>query len=457
MSKINNFCKLSQEGDKKSFFGIKNLFKEKLDTELKLLIKNSSWVFLANFIVSLCMFLRSVILARILGVEIYGTFFLIIAFVFTIQEFFNLNIGTALIKFGAGYITEEKFEKFVALVKTCFLLTGLSAIISIAFVAIVCNFAYGIFIEKPGLELYVVLFAVGSSLSFFDYISASILRLFDKFRLNSLIVILMSFVDLVFVGLIAYLFPKQLSKLIFTMVCTKILRTILINGVAFWELRKELLLHMYAALSEIRSDWKNIRSFIINNSLSRTLKSLTSNGDVLILGVLSGSLQVGYYGVAKKLAFIILRVTDPMRDAIYPQIASLISRREVTKVKNLLIKITKISAIPLVLVFIFLLFFNNWVIISIYGADFQRASIPFLFLFIAASISSIFFWSLSTIFSLGKVKLRLVTNLVSLLIGICFVIILTPTYGAIGVAIAFLITELIKQFTFVWVTKKKLD
>jgi hypothetical protein len=75
--------------------------KERLDGQLKVLIKNSSWVFFANGVRTLLTFVKSIIIARGLGADLYGNYVLVVAFVGTIQEFFNLNIGAAVIKFGA--------------------------------------------------------------------------------------------------------------------------------------------------------------------------------------------------------------------------------------------------------------------------------------------------------------------------------------------------------------------
>src|SRR3989344_7733229 len=157
---------------------------KRLDGESKTLIKNSSWVFIASLNSAVCDFIRSIILGRGLGVENFGVYILIITLVHTIQEFFNLNLGTALIKFGAEYKSSNNIEKLVALLKASFALAGATAIISVLFIAAVNQFAYEVFISQPGLHLYIQVYAIAASLSFFDYISISFLKLYFKFRLN---------------------------------------------------------------------------------------------------------------------------------------------------------------------------------------------------------------------------------------------------------------------------------
>ena len=65
----------------------------RLDAQISLLVRNSSWVFSANAVSTLLAFVKSIIIARALGIELFGNYVLIVAFVGTIQEFFNLNIG----------------------------------------------------------------------------------------------------------------------------------------------------------------------------------------------------------------------------------------------------------------------------------------------------------------------------------------------------------------------------
>ena len=66
-------------------------FAKKFDAESKTLIKNSSWVFIANGYGATLAFLRSVVIARGLGAEILGTFTIAIAFILTTQELLKLK------------------------------------------------------------------------------------------------------------------------------------------------------------------------------------------------------------------------------------------------------------------------------------------------------------------------------------------------------------------------------
>jgi O-antigen/teichoic acid export membrane protein len=436
---------------------ISNALGERLDHETTILIRNSSWVFIANLVTTGVTFFRSVILGRTLGVELYGIFLIVIAFVVTVQEFFNLNIGTALIKFGADYKANNQEAKFVALLKASYWLAGTAAILSLIFIIIVSHFGYRIFIKKPGLVPYLIAYAFGGCFGFFQDISTSLLRLYYRFKLNSLITIGSSILEILLLILVVYHFPHQLPYVMVVVVFSMVFQGVLINGVALWEIRRDLRPYLQTRLSMIRTDARRVASFIVNNSASRTLKTLTSNGDVLILGAISGGIQVGLYGVAKRLAFSLLRITDPITNAIYPQVATLISNRRYYEIKRMLKRVTLFLSIPLGIFFMILLFFNEKIIVLIYGGSYRNAGKPFLFLFATSTLGAVFFWTLSVIFGLGKVNLRLLVYAIALIIGAVIALLLAPSLGATGIAIALLTTEIIIQITFILVIKSGLS
>ncbi|MBK8414958.1 MAG: oligosaccharide flippase family protein [Bacteroidetes bacterium] len=51
-------------------------------------------------------FIRSIVIARGLGAELYGIFAVMTAFIVTIQAILNLNLGAVVIRFGSKYKTD---------------------------------------------------------------------------------------------------------------------------------------------------------------------------------------------------------------------------------------------------------------------------------------------------------------------------------------------------------------
>jgi O-antigen/teichoic acid export membrane protein len=428
----------------------------RFDAESKALFKNSSWFFVANANSAVCDFLRSVILGRGLGVESFGNYILIITLVHTIQEFFNLNLGTALIKFGAEYKSSNNITRLGALLKGCFILAGMTALASIAFIILVSFFAYDIFVSEPGLRAYIQIYAIAASISFFDYLSVSLLKLYFKFRLNSVIKICLDLTELAVIATVIYLFPGNLTVLFTAVAGTLILKGIVYNGAALWEMRDVILPHLRVKLSIINEDRRRITGFVVNNSASRTLHTLIFTGDILLLGALAGPIEAGYYAIAKKLAFAVLRLTDPMTHSIYPQLATLVAERSYASIKTMLKKISSMLALVTAVIFFLVLVMNEWIMTFIYGEEFLPASTALVILVAASGVSAALFWSTSLIFSLGRVDVRLKAYLLALVVGGSVAWLLIPLYGATGLAIAMLLAVIIMQGIFVFVCRSAL-
>ena len=428
---------------------IKLKFAQIFDAQSKKLFKNSSWLYFSQIIRTLLMFLRSIVIARGLGPELYGNYNIIIAFVTTVQEFFNQNVGTPFIKYGAEFKINSENERFKALLKSMLLVSGITAVLSLIGVFILMVFFYHYFVKQPGFQVYIIIFAFGSLLIFFDSITISLLRLFDRFKLNSIIVIGVAFFEVLLITVILHFFPHDFHKFFLTMVLIKLIGGIITNGVAFSELKGEIKDYIKVSIYSIRDKFNEIWKFTIQNSISRTLKTLMDNGDILLLAAFSSPTQVAYYAIAKKLAFSLLLLSDPVNLAVYPQISSLVSEQRYSAILEMLKNLTRLFAIPFFIVIIVIFSFRYEILQFLYGTEYRDAANPFVFLLIGASISLIFFWNLSLLFSLGRVDIRLKTSILTILIGFFIAYLLVPQYGAAGVAFSLMISKLILTSTFV--------
>lgn len=430
--------------------------RRKLDAESRFLFRNSSWFFLTNANAAVCDFLRSLILARGLGAESFGIFVLVTTLVRAILEFFNLNVGTALVKFGAEYTAAGQPGRLAALLKACYTLAAITAAASVLFVVVTSFLVYDTFIPQPGFRGYMQLYAIAASLSFFDYVSISLLNLHFRFRLNALIKICLDVAELSILAVTLWLLPGDLGALLIAAGGALALKAVAYNAGALWEMRATVRPQWQAPLSALSSDRGRIGSFVINNSLSRTVHTMIFSGDVLLLGALSGAREVGYYTIAKKLAFAVLRLTDPMASSIFPQLAKLTAQKDFAGVRLMLGKVTTVLGALVILLFALAVPFGEQLMVLVYGQDFQPAAKALLLLVAAAGIGASFFWSPSLIISLGRVDARLRAYLAALGVSGAVAWWLVPGYGATGLGAAMLCAVLVMQGVFVAVCYREL-
>ncbi|MFM7726638.1 MAG: hypothetical protein ACKO7B_08045, partial [Flavobacteriales bacterium] len=175
-------------------------------------------------------------------------------------------------------------------------------LVCLVVVAALLFFDYGRFIDQPGLGAYIIAYAFASGMTYFNSISRSMLRLHYRFRISSLIEMLMDSVETLAMAWAVWFHPRDLDVFFPTLIVVRFLNGFICNFIAFAELRAEWQPHVATSESIGSKEIGTIRSFVLANSLGNTLKTLISQGDVLLLSLLTSPVQVAYYVIAKKTA-----------------------------------------------------------------------------------------------------------------------------------------------------------
>jgi O-antigen/teichoic acid export membrane protein len=154
-------------------------FKDKLFVQL---LKNSSWILTGTVISTIIGFLVTIIRARVLSLEDFGLFVLIISYVEVISKFVSFQPWQALIKFGSLSLTKKNRQELFGYIKLSMkldLLTAFSGFILTNIIALIY-----IIISKNDMDIAFWIFIYSLSLLFrIDGTSLGILRLFDKFKI----------------------------------------------------------------------------------------------------------------------------------------------------------------------------------------------------------------------------------------------------------------------------------
>ncbi|MDF1867832.1 MAG: oligosaccharide flippase family protein [Saprospiraceae bacterium] len=416
-------------------------FRKYLSKESKILFKNSSWVFLANITRVLLLFVRSIFLAKGLGVEVYGNYITILALIASIQSFFNLNFGTILIKFGAEYIARNDKNSLLALIKLSFLSTTITLVISFFFISGLVFLISDFFIKEPGLEWFIIILAIANGLQFFDYISQSFLRLYYKFKLNSIISIIMAVIEIGIVIIAVHIYHDDFPRFLLLVALGRLLSSLACNFFAFWEVKDYLKGYQSISIKIIEKDYKLIYKFLTANYGSRLLKNIIEQGDVLLLSSLSSSTQVGLYGVGKRLGYAVLSVVDPLVNAIFPQFSLLVAKKKYSELMGVIKQMSLILTLFSVLFLIVIYLIKLDLVVLVYGIEYIDAANIFFVVMLAALVAGSTFWNTSLLLSLGEVNYRFKMYLFLLVIGFASSWIIIPIYSAIGVAFILLLIK----------------
>jgi O-antigen/teichoic acid export membrane protein len=371
-----------------------------------------------------------------------GIYALSVATVLTVQEFLRLNIAMGLVKFGAQFIADNKPEKVAGLFKYGILLSAGSIATSVIMIGILVSTSYSVFFKTEGLQALILLFAIANGLSFFDAISRAALRLYFKFRINSMLQITMDILEFSSIALTLAIYGADLEAFFISVIVAKTLNSAVCNTAAYVELRKELPELARTPISSVANERSAFHRFILGNSLSSSIKVFMNQGDVLLLGLLGTTIQVGYYTTAKKLAYSVLSVTDPLTSSIFPQFSHLVAEKAFARIRTMLRTTTRIL-LPIALALLSLGFLIRGELVRIlFGVEFAGSAMPFFILLISALQGSVFFWSVPLMQSLGLIRKRLWIHIFAVILGGLVALLLINEHQANGVAVGLLCANL---------------
>lgn len=157
--------------------------------------------------------------------------------------------------------------------------------------------------------------------------------------------------------------------------------------------------------------------------------------DILTLDYFRSDSEVGIYGVALKISDLLKIVLMIVNIVIAPEIAALFSNGNTKKLQQLLkrsIQITFFLSLPIAL---FLIFAGNWVL-SIFGDDFT-SGYPVLVLIVFVQIINVGVGSVGNVLNMtGHEKEASFGLFISMILNVTLNLLLVPTMGMIGAAIA---------------------
>lgn len=402
-------------------------------TEVRHLLSNSSWVFGVNVYKFGLSFVRSIVLARLLGAEKFGEFSIVIATVGLIYELFSLNLPTTLTKFGSKYVINKNFDKFNVLLNTVLLLTTLSGIVSaITFVAL---FKFNILLESTTIpQAYIYIYFTTFIGQYYSTIFISGLRLFNKFKQSSILYAIFSTVEIAMLSISLLFFPGDLIFFILVISFISIVSSVFLIKKSLKMLSVEgVTISLVENISLCWNEARNIFPFSINNSFSRTIKTIIDKGDLVFLSMYVSNSDIGIYVIAKKLSMIVFYAIDPVVTSVFPQFSKLLAENK----KQLVIQLVRKSSLFVFLgMSVYLLvswFIADWFILVSFGPTYTRVGELLQVFNVSIFFNAILFWHLPVTWSLGASNKRLIVYGFFFVVTLLLVVPAVQMYSMIGV------------------------
>ncbi|MFH0985213.1 MAG: lipopolysaccharide biosynthesis protein [Candidatus Omnitrophota bacterium] len=319
------------------------------------LFKNAGLLLSGDAVSAALGVLTFAITARALGAEKLGMLILIDTYVRIVDKLVNFQSWQFMIKYGSDALREKSPAGFKALVKFGTLVDSATALIgcliSIALTGVIARWQNW----SPEMAQLAVIY---SAIVAFDIagVPTGILRLFDKFKLFSVQKCVTSGIK--FAGVvIAWSLHCGLSGFLWVWMLTEIVDYVSLTVMAWIELRRQGYRNIGSEpLKGITERYPGLWKFLISTNLTGSVKTGFRELDVLIVGKFLGLTDVSLYKLAKKLCSVLDRATNAIFQALYPELAQLWAKGDLTNLKSMVKRMTGLTgAISVITWFVFVI------------------------------------------------------------------------------------------------------
>ncbi|MBI3244040.1 MAG: oligosaccharide flippase family protein [Chloroflexi bacterium] len=405
------------------------------DNALKRLIKNASFLFGAEALVTLISAVQFPLVTRWLGAENYGALGIVISSVALVGQLLSFRLWETVIKYFTKYLMVNDEGRALAILKLCLFIDFSMSAIIFAVISLAAGWLAALVVKRPDgadlirLQAFHALVLVSMS------VWMALLRVFDRFKFISAYNVV-SAIALFALSVIMLALGGGVAGMIIAATLTNLGQTLILTFLAGRELKSRFRRHWFTAdLRSLREDWHDIWVMLFSMNIDTLRKIAMNNADLVVLGWFTTPAQAGVYRLAKQLASYFGRLTNPVYDTLFPEVAKLYTTEGPARVRAMVTRLTRGIAIGLAGSFIGAYLFSGWLVPVIFGSEYIPA-IPLFYIILLTNILAIMLWAPSVLLSAGRAKQLTAINTISSLVMLTLLLVLTWRWGSVGTAIA---------------------
>lgn len=382
------------------------------DDLFRRLLKNSSQLLGGSIVKSALGFGAVLLAARGLGPEKYGILVLVQAYVTIIDKLVNFQSWQALIKYGADALEEDNPTNFKRLIKFGTFLDAGSAILG-TLVTIGVGYALGVWsVQSPQFTWLMMGY---SGVVLFNLIGTpkAILRLFDRFDVAAIQQIVAGGLRLG--GVVgAFIIDAPLWGYLLAWLVGEVAGFLLLLVLGWRELRIRGYQGIFGTtLQGITRTYDGLWNYVWTTNLNGSVRMASRRVDTVIIGGVLGPAAVGLYEIAKKFAKILNRLSSPLYQAIYPELAKLWSGQDRKAFIRLIIRSGAMAGAGALLVwggvFLFGTSLLNWTV----GAEYVDAYAVLVWYMMAVAVEVAAFPLQPAMLAMGHPRKTFVVHVVT--------------------------------------------
>lgn len=403
-------------------------------------------VAIGKFVSSISSLVVLALLARHLGPTLFGVLAVMRTVVTVVDSFANFNTWQALIKYGTEAIAARRPDDVDRVIKLAFAIDAISAVLGtlvVAGLAFVIPATFGWDDSEARLcALY--------GITILSHIAGGpdgIFRIFDAYRAQAIATSILSLLVTGSVA-IAVALDASFGGCVLAVVIGEVLGNILILVVALWVARQRG--HggwLRSSLAGWRTRFPGIGHFLLSTNAQLTVKKVSADTDMFVVGAMLGSFPSGLYRVVKQLGALPLRIFMPFEQVIFTELARYVADHDYVAFRRLLRRTVGIMMLGSLGIWAAASTVAEPMIALVAGDEYIGAAWTLRWYFLAMAFTITSAPTMRGIIALGRPGTLFLFDLATVALLIATSIVCVHLWGLPGAAIALLGH---RTFQFVW-------
>ncbi|MCB2214300.1 oligosaccharide flippase family protein [bacterium] len=425
---------------KRFFSGLKSWGK---DAILKKVVSNSAYLFGGQAISAVI----SILTANLLGVASFGALGVVISFVTNINRLLSFRMADFVVRYVGGALAEDRQKEAAAIIKGAALTELGTSFIAYGVLVLLSGWGASSFVKDPTARSLILIYGFTILANMMTETATGALRVTGHFRSQALLNLLQS-VILAGLFFIVVTTDGGITAVMLVYLAGKV-----ILGIG------PVLLALYWLPKSLGKGWwrtplrpnlppiKPMIRFALSTNFSGTVTLVARDSEVLWVSYFFDTTVAGYFKVALAVINLMVMPITPFISTSFPEITRHVAKREWAQLKQLLTRITVISATWTGAVAAGLLLlgrqllFSPWSLfgrtIYIYKTGYGPAYGVLLILLVGFGAANIFFWNRSLLLAFGKAGLPLRVSFYAALGKVVLAFLIVPVLGYLAEAALF--------------------
>jgi O-antigen/teichoic acid export membrane protein len=380
-------------------------------------------------------FVATIAAARILGLEEFGLFAIVIAATSFFQVLLDLTVEEAVTKYGFRYTTAEDWGRLRRLFARALAIKGIGGVLGAAALLLLAPFADRLF-GAEGLGLPLAVAAALPLVQWPDGVAAVALLLRGRYDVRALFLALAMGLRLAAVVALA---PRGLTALLVGIVVAQLLASTALGLAGLAAFRR----FPGALQVPLAEDSRELRSFVLVSSAATGITSLRTALAPLLLGIVATPVQVGLFRSALIPHTALHTLSSPVRLILLTEQTREWERGARDSVFTGVRRYSFGAAALTAVLTVPLLMFMPDILRLVFGPEFVAATDAARIVVVAAVLQFVYGWTKSFPVTIGRPNLRVLTHGVETAVLVPLVVVLGARWGASGAAAAMLVSTIV--------------